>query len=582
MEQANLQENSITLYNMLDILYHGLEGYIYAPNLNRETGEFNQVFVKTTNLQMLYNYIKEQSESTDVYLAPAVFYEPRVSKSTFAASRVVWCEHDGNAPASIEPIPSITIVSSLNDHTHSYWLLDEPITDAKDLEEVNRALTFSLKADASGWDCTQILRPPETYNYKRDKPVYIKEVTGNVYNIGAFARFDAPERLEEDSIKLGDIPDVMDVIYKYSLPQEFKDTFTASPTEGSRSTYLMRIGYYAAEAGCTNEEIYTLVRNADDRWHKYTNREDRHRRLLDIIERARVKYPIRLDEESSDYTIDVLDIVSFNNLSIKVDWLLPSLLQSGGNMLLVGPPGVGKTQVALNFAYGLSTGRDVLGYSSADGSPRRVLFISAEMGTVDLKVFISQMNRHYDTEHYQRLLSEHLYVLPLGEPMYLNTKEEQDKLKRICDVLKLDGIIFDSLGSATNKALTDEESTKILLDFNDTFRKEMGVFSWFIHHNRKATENNKEPSGLADVYGSQYITARATTVLSLWPIRSNVLKVRELKKRLSPQEEDWYIRRGKNLQFERVAEEEIATIITTPSKIGKANANNSNSNPYGI
>jgi AAA domain len=565
---------------MLDLFYRGLDGYIYAPNLNRETGEFNQVFVRTNKLDRLHEYILDQSRRTDVYLAPAVFSEPKASKATFVASRVVWCEHDGNAPDSIEPTPSIVIVSSLHGFTHSYWVLDDPCTNARDLEEINRSLTFSLKADSSGWDATQILRPPETWNYKRDKPVYIKEVNGTVYNIGAFAGFTAPERLEEDSIKLGQIPDVMDVIYKYPLPQEFKDLFTDKPTEGNRSSSLMRIGYHSAEAGCTNEEIYTLLRNADDRWGKYTKRDDRHRRLLDIIERARIKYPIVVEGEQQDYTIDVLDIVSFNNLEVSVDWLLPSLLQSGGNMLLVGPPGVGKTQVALNFAYGLSTGRDVLGYQATDGNPRRILFISAEMGTVDLKVFISQMNRRYDDDTAQALLAENFFVYPLGEPMYLNTKPEQDKIRRIVDVLRLDGVIFDSLGSATNRALTDEESTKSLLDWNDTFRKETGIFSWFIHHNRKATENNKEPSGLADVYGTQYLTARATTVLSLWPVKSNILKVRELKKRLAPQEDDWFIRRTRDLQYERVAESEVSTLITTKTKLG--NAANESSNPYGI
>jgi DNA replication protein DnaC len=582
MEAAVSPAPTLSLMGFLDFLFRGLDGYIYSPNMDRETGEFNQIFVKSNNLQRLHDYIKEQSKETDVFLAPAVFSEPKVSKATFAASRVVWTEFDGNAPDVVEPVPSVTVLSSIHGHSHTYWMLDEPVTNGRDLEEVNRAICFSMGADQSAWDSTQILRPPETYNYKRDKPVAIKEVTGAVYNIGDFSKFNAPERLEEDSVKLGDIPEVMDVIYKYPLTQEFKDIFTANPAEGSRSTYLMRVGYLAAEAGCENEEIYTLLRNADLRWKKYTNREDRHRRLLDIIERARIKYPLQLEGEQQDYTIDVLDIVSFNNLEVSVDWLLPSLLQSGGNMLLVGPPGVGKTQVALNFAYGLSTGRDVLGYKSVDGNPRRVLFISAEMGTVDLKVFISQMNRQYEGDHAQRLLSENFYVLPLGEPMYLNTKVEQDKLKRMCDVLRLDGIIFDSLGSATNKSLSDEESTKGLLDFNDTFRKEMGVFSWFIHHNRKATENNKEPSGLADVYGSQYITARATTVLSLWPIKSNILKVRELKKRLAAEEEDWYIKRTENLQFKRVEEEEIATIITTKSTIGKANADTRNSNPYGI
>jgi len=243
-------------------------------------------------------------------------------------------------------------------------------------------------------------------------------------------------------------------------------------------------------------------------------------------------------------------------------------------MLLVGPPGVGKTQVALNFAYGLATGTDVLNY--ALDKPRRILFVSCEMGPVDLKVFTDQMTSQFDAEQ-QALLSENFYVFPHGEPLYLNTVNGQDQLRRMIDVLKIDGFIFDSLGSSTNKSLSDEESTKALFDFNDRFRKEMGVFSWYIHHNRKATENNKEPSGLADVYGSQYITARATSVLSLWPLPQNVLKVRELKKRLAPQEADWYIKReAKHLRFRRATADEAAVVIEKKSSIGKAVKNDGN------
>jgi KaiC/GvpD/RAD55 family RecA-like ATPase len=404
-------------------------------------------------------------------------------------------------------------------------------------------------------------------NYKRDMPVFITDASLEIHNIGDFSKYTAPERLSED-IALGFIPDVMDVIYTYALGKNFKDIFTSNPTEGGRSTALMRVGYYAAEAGCSNEEIYALLVNFDDRVGKYKAREDRARRLIDVIERVRIKFPIEGDTEDFDVT-DVLDIISFGNQTIEVEWLLPSLLQTGGNMLLVGPPGVGKTQVALNFAYALATGTDCLGY--APDSPRKILFVSAEMGPVDLKVFTDQITGRFSPEE-RLLLQQNFFVLPLGESMYLNTLKEQQKIKRLVDVYGVDGIIFDSLGSATNKSLTDEEATKSLLDWNDSFRKEMDVFTWFIHHNRKATENNKEPSGLADVYGSQYITARATTVLSLWPVQHGVLKVRELKKRLAAEAPDWYIKRTTGLNFTRTEEApEPKKLNTSPFKKGNTN-----------
>ncbi len=574
----------LTLSGFLHSLFDGLEGYAYCPTLDRETGQFKRVFVKVPNqIERLERYIREESEKTDVYLAPAVFSAPKATKECFKASNVLWCEFDGNAPTVLDPEPSIRVKSSITGHEHHYYKLDETVDDAFILEGLNRGLTFTLGADKSGWDCTQILRPPESFNHKRQATVTVVSSTDQIFNVGDFSKYKAPDRLDEDSIKLGSVPDVMDVIYSYALGTEFKDIFTSKPKEGTRSTYMMQVGYLSAEAGVSNEEMYALLFNADDRWGKYKDREDRHRRLVDIIERVRIKFPLKGSESVDTEPIEIYDIISFGNAVKAPDWLLPSLLQQQGNMLVSGPPGVGKTQFALNFAYGLTTGSDVLGY--APPSPQKILFISAEMGGPDLKVFTDQMLRQY-TEDQHELLRNNFFVLPLGEPMYLNTSKEQDKLCRLTEALKLDGIIFDSLGSALSKPLTDEEAVKSFMTFNEKFRNYFGAFTWYIHHNRKGNDTNRNPSELQDVYGSMYIAARATTILTLWPVQPNVLRVKEVKIRLAPQGPDWYVKRTSNLGFTRIAEDAIATVITNKESNDKStnrgNGRGTSGNPYGI
>lgn len=572
-------EPVLSLDGFLSFLYGGFdEGYIYAPTLNRETGEFVPVFFGIKRLERLARYIRESSADTDVYLSPAIYESPVPKKENILASNVVWCEFDGNSPKAFDTEPSLIIRSSLEGHTHSYWRLDEPLNNAKDIEDVNRALAYTLNADKSGWDANQILRPPESHNFKRDLPVYVQEVSGAIYNVGAFSTYKAPERLDENSIQFGAIPDVMDVIFKYALGKEFQDVFTSTPAEGSRSTYYMRTGYLGAEAGCSNEELFALLSNFDARVGKYSKREDRVTRLIDIIERVRLKIPESSDTDGSlEEVHEHYNIFSFGDLDIKLNWLIPNFLQDQGALLIVGPPGVGKTQLSLNFAYGLASGTETLGLSAGD--PRRVLFVSCEMGAVDLKYFTDQMTPRY-MEH-EELLRENFLIAPRGEPWYINSQKGQDELCRLTESLKLDGIVFDSLGAATPKSLSDDEATKGLLDFLDRYRKNMGVFTWFIHHNRKASENNKEPSGLADVYGSMYITAKSTTVISLWPSKHGLLKVRELKKRLAPEAPDWYIKRTPTaLGFTKASDSEAATVVTT--KLGKAAGNDKPSNPYGI
>lgn len=536
----------------LNYLYEGLEGYICAPTLDRldpdpKTNFRHHWFEWPTDEPRLVQHIAEASPSKEVYLTPALFKESRLSKDSFKATNVVWTEFDGTLPNTLGdiPAPTLRIESSGPGFEHWYWKLSTPNHDVSLVEGINRALTYQLGADASAWDATQILRPPNTANHKRGKITRIvsySETKVEQTNFGSLPSVPEPEA----TFELNTLPNVTEVILKYSWPEQAIKLFMEKEFPvGQRSTAIMQLGYFLAEMGLTDAEMFSVLRNADDRWGKFKDRLDRDRRLVDLIAKARIKYPSVIDV--SEDTITILDFNSLLAAEEEISWVIPGLLQTQGYMLFTGPSGVGKTQFSLQMAIHLALGKSFLGYEFERAY--RIVFFSLEMGLADLKYFISTMNQELTDDERTRL-SQNLLFVPLGEPLYLDSDNGQSVFTNIVEQLRPDGVFVDSLGSTSTSELSSESTAKALMDFNDRVRIRHNVFTWYIHHHRKATSDNKKPNKLSDVYGNQYLVNRATSVYCLWP-GPGVIEVIPLKKRLAPVEADWQVIRTSTLNFHK-------------------------------
>lgn len=163
----------------LDFLFGTEQGRVYAP-VNTATGfERNHTFAWPGNREGLIKHIETSASRGDVYVAPALFRNHLVSKQSFRQSGVVWVDFDGNLPQDFSlhgvPKPSWVIQSSTSENAHCYWKLEKPVTDPYELEGINRGLAYAMDADKSGWDCTQLLRPPGTINHKNGLPVSTRE-----------------------------------------------------------------------------------------------------------------------------------------------------------------------------------------------------------------------------------------------------------------------------------------------------------------------------------------------------------------------------------------------------------------------
>lgn len=551
------------------------QGYAYIPikepgttgTEKWETHFFNWPADRASAIQHVLKYTAQ----LEVYFGPALYKEPSEPiKENFLGSNVIWTEFDGNAPkggilGDKIPHPTMRVKSSGEGHEHFYWHLDYFETNIDKLEDINRSIAYTLQADSSGWDATQILRPTGTKNHKRGQVVRTLTTSASQYSKDFFSTLEVPQQLAKKEIVLEEVPDVISVIAKYKWESEeflfFRKTEMAT---GTRSSALMRLAYTCAELRMSDEEAYSVLRNADDRWGKFKGRRDQTKRLLDLVNRARHKYP--LDPEAKVDGLQVYGWQDLQQLKIHIDWLIPGILQRQGIMVVSGKPGVGKTQFTMQTLIHIALGKSMLGWKI--DAPRRVAFISMEMGSAEIKIFQDEMSKILSAEE-QELLQKNFLIVPIGQALLFDQSADRKAIEQFLETYKPEVAAFDSLSKTTMNSL-DESSTKAVMDFADNIRMNYDCSVIFIHHDRKAQIGNRRPKSLEDVYGSFYITATATTVIGMWfnektfEIEVNYLKVRLAE---APQTQA-VVRTAQGLMFEESPDLSNSALMRTKATNG--------------
>jgi hypothetical protein len=554
------------LSDFFQTIFDGQEGLVYLafkrylpsgnPKWEREWYEW------PGKLDEIINSCQEKSSRGEVYFGPSLYVSKSSQKKDIIGSSVVWAEIDGNIPETLDGIPEPTIRVSSSEgtgHEHWYWKLDN-VLEVPALEDINRRIAIAISADISGWDSTQVLRPPNTYNHKRGRNVSLLRNSKQEYSADVFRSLPDPPRLPEVTFD-NEIPSIEDVIAKYKFPGNVWYLFRNGVPVGSRSDGLMTLGYFLAEMQLRDGEVFALLHNADERWGKFKGRDDQKQRLAQIVSIARAKFPL-LDIEPTD-RFKSYGFQELLKTDVHLEWVWNGMLQKEGFFLLTGPPGIGKTQFSLDFAQRIALGQDFL-ERSVPGS-LRIGFLELEMGLVDTKFFLEHQSKAFTNEELERL-ETNLKILPLGEPLYLSKQREQDVVEDWIHQEKLDGIIIDSLGSTCDE-LSDETSIKRIIDFNARIRQRHSIFTWWVHHHRKASGDNKRPNKLDDVYGSRYITASATTVYCLWPgsDESSIQGI-PLKMRLSAKPPVGNIYRDAKLHFTQMANQSAIQVVKKKSE----------------
>lgn len=182
------------------------------------------------------------------------------------------------------------------------------------------------------------------------------------------------------------------------------------------------------------------------------------------------------------------------------------LWAEGEPLLIVGPPGVGKTTIAGQLLAGrLGFIDELLALPIATGNAKTLYLAS------DRPRQIARSLRRTFAEDDRPLIDERLVVWqgPPPEDLAVNT----DLIVQMAGEAGADTVFLDSLKDMA-VGLNDDATAAGL---NRAIQKasRAGIEVVILHHQRKA-QNGQKPKTLADVYGSTWITAGVGSVVLLW------------------------------------------------------------------
>lgn len=181
------------------------------------------------------------------------------------------------------------------------------------------------------------------------------------------------------------------------------------------------------------------------------------------------------------------------------------LWASGESMMLVGPPGVGKTTVAGQLLAAL-LGLEVTALGLPVRPAARVLYLAMDRPRQARRAILRQL-----ASAPRRLLNERLCVW--RGPIPDDLGRSPHALLALAMTNECDVVIIDSLKDAASK-LSDEEAGG---NVNRAIQlcNANGVDVLVLHHMRKS-QNNSKPNKLDDLYGSGWLAAGTGSVLLLW------------------------------------------------------------------
>lgn len=508
---------SSEIEDFVSFLFEGYKkGFVYAPH--RVPGkEWETQFFPVSKTADIVSYLDEMGRQADVYVAPTLFKVPNKgpAKKWLRDGSVIYVDLDGNAPEDIPsgiPEPGYRLKSSLPGREHWFWKLDNNYPPDS-LEVYNRSLALALNADTSGFDATQVLRVPGTFNFKRSTPlpVEIISTTEEKYSAGQFAKIivKSEKKIEKEELKTGKIPELLEAITTIAWSRPLLDRFQSTdvPEEGTRSDVLWGFTKDLLREGMSTEGAVAVVQDLSSRWYP-------EGRKLNTIKTDVAKAHGEIAEELTEsglfkITERPVKLMGFEDFMSSSEpepsWLVENMIHEGHTGILASMPGVGKSVMGLHLAAHVATGKDFLQWGIP--KPQKAAFISIEMGTGLTKTYVSKMLPHYGEE--RERLAENLSITAGFNAMDLLLSEKREQLLTMLEDNGVRFVVVDSLFGSVGR---DYDKLTEYVNWISNELSERNIASWLLHHSTKGLEKAEQP-GMDHVYGGVDLTAKVDSVL---------------------------------------------------------------------
>lgn len=283
------------LLEFFEYLFEHDEGYVSIcttrPPARRDT--FHEEFFEwPARKQDMVEYIDKVTPTHNVYFGINVLSVPRRKKDNTIPQNLLWADLDSCRPDQLEIPPQCVIESSPNRY-QAIWRLDRKV-DPFVAENYSKRLAYhyaKLGVDTSGYDLTQLLRVPGTFNFKylMDEAPKVR-LLANVDDVLPVEVFDAlPQATDSDvDVPNIDVPDIANlptiemILYRLrdqleasGLASAFARYYSEEPPS-DWSAHLWRLILICFEVGMTAEETFVVTKHSKSNKYERDGRPDSH------------------------------------------------------------------------------------------------------------------------------------------------------------------------------------------------------------------------------------------------------------------------------------------------------------------